>query len=63
MLLCFYHLNSCGCESITGPSILLYALLETGEYWGLAEAAYSHTDAFALQRGGIHPDTFGCVTL
>lgn len=56
-------LNPCGCASITAPSILLCALQERREYSGLAEAPYSHTDAFALQRGGTHPDTFGCVTL
>lgn len=61
-LLCFYHLNPCGCESIAAPSILLHALLETREHSSLAEATYSYTDAFALQRAEIHPDTFGCVT-
>lgn len=45
------------------PSILLYIPLERREYLGLAEAAYSLTDAFTLQRGGIHSDTFGCVML
>lgn len=63
MLLCFYHLNPCGCENITACSILLYVLLETKKYSGLAEATCCHAHVFVLQRGGIHPDTFGCVTL
>lgn len=39
--------------------MLLCALEETREYLGLAEATYSHTDGFALQRGETHPDAFG----
>lgn len=63
MLLCFCLLKPCGFESITAPSILLYAPLETREYSGLAELTRSHTDAFALLKGGIHPGTFGGITL